>query len=91
MTEPCKKVKKWENKGQGRSKMSYFAYRFKHKVWKRGKDWKPSKEEINLFIDFAKANNVTNIFMGHTHKFYNKLHGNIRITNGGRGRTEYFI
>lgn len=89
MTKPCKKVVKWENKGQGKSKLRYFAYRFKHKVWKRGRDWKPTGEEIKLFVDYAKANNLKTLCMGHTHKFFDQTFDGVRIINGGRGRTEY--
>lgn len=88
-TESCSAVIKYEKMKPGKGKIYSFFYKLRHMIYKTSKNWKPSKKLIADIVDFAKANDCHAVFLGHTHKSYDKVHDGIRIINSGRGRKEY--
>ncbi len=83
-----KKVIKWENKKAGRSKLSYFFYRFKHLVVNRGKKMKFNKKLFDKCIAEMTIWDCDTIVMGHFHREGDFSYQGKRIIFLKRGLTE---
>ena len=82
------KVKRWENKKIGKSKLRYWIYRLKHLGKKIvSKEYKPSEELKEKCYNLCKAYECNTIVFGHTHRHCDIKFKGIRIINVPRGRT----
>lgn len=91
---PCPKVIEWEEKEcRGLNYLNYKTMQTGKKIksiFSRD-NWKPKDKELDKIADFAKLHSCHTVVFGHTHRFYDKYHKDIRIINGGMDRTDYDI